>query len=370
VDRSTACRLVASGLSAGLLVLGACRAFSDLDAPGTTDAGSDAEALDAPADVADAGAQLPGLVTTTEALQICAKVLACPHVGPSIIASFSLPMDATNFSSCVHTLSGPIDPRRQNTVTSERLRCIAKADACAIDRCVVREEIERTDPRNDPGCGDGGVLSTCAGNARVTCFGGNIGSMAVHCDDPAFAAGSQCVASGGRTRCDVAVTGCPVVAQCVEGSEPLSVTDFCVDAGGVPAHTKYDCRSSGQSCQGGVPGCSVTTCAVHLRTQCEDEAKLSVCVLDELTILDCAPAGPKSRCNTHGVAAYCSGPYDECTPYDPLPDGGKGINSCDGTLIRLCVGGRKVSADCSEAGVGFVCRTGNAPKSNYCGPPS
>jgi hypothetical protein len=372
VDRSIARLLLVSSLVASaVLAVASCHAFSDLAAPAGND-GAAEPLLDGPTTdgATDAGPDLPGLVTMTEALQICAKVLACPHVGPSLVASFSLPVDATNFSACVHALSGPINPRRQNKLTSEGLRCVAKADACNVAACVPFEEIDRTDPRTDPGCADGGVVGSCAGATKISCFGGNVGSWATNCTNPSFATGSQCASADGRARCDVTVTGCPIGPQCVDGTEPLSVADFCFDAGGVAGHTKFDCRASGQSCQGGVPGCAVTPCAVHLRTQCEDEAKLSVCFFDELTILDCAPAGPKSRCVTHGVAAYCSGPHDECTPYDPLPDGGKGINSCDGTAIRLCVGGRPVSADCREAGVGFVCRTGNAPKSNFCGPPS
>lgn len=358
------------GLAFGVLVAGACRTFSDL-APPADDAGTGGETIDgSTTDGAEAGADLPGLVTQTEALQICAKVLACPHVGPSLVGSFTLPIDATNYSACVHSLSGPINPRRQNKLTSDGLRCVAKADACNIAACVPFEEIDRADPRTDPACVDGGIVGSCAGDTKISCFGGNIGSWATNCTNPTFAAGSQCAAADGRARCDVTVTGCPVGPQCVDGTEPLSVTDFCFDAGGVPAHAKYDCRARGQSCQAGVEGCAVTPCAVHLRTQCEDDTRLSVCVIDELTTLDCAAAGPSSRCIRYGVAAYCSGPHDECTPYDPLPAGGQGINSCDGTSIRLCIGGRKVSADCRDAGVGFVCRTGNAPKTSYCGPPS
>lgn len=366
--RELAGRLLVAALAAGALLVGSCHAFSDLGPPGN-DGGTDADSTDAGSADGDAAPDLPGLVSIADALRICSKVLTCPHVGPSIKASFGLPIDSTNFSSCVHALSGPIDPRRLNTITSERLRCVGKADTCNIGACVAREEIDRTDPRNDPGCGDGGLLETCSGETRISCFGGNVGSLATHCDDPAYAAGSRCVAGGGRARCDVTVTGCPIVPQCVDGTEPLSVTDFCFDAGGVTGHTKFDCRSSGQSCRGGVPGCVTTPCAVHLRTQCEDGTKLSVCILDEVTVLDCAPAGPGSSCKSHDNAAFCSGPHDECTPYDPQPSSGQGVNSCDGTTIRLCIGGRMTSVDCRDGGSGFACRTGTAPKSNFCGPP-
>jgi hypothetical protein len=368
--RELAGRLLAAGLAAGALLVGSCHAFSDLGPPGK-DGGADADLADAPlADGGDAAADLPGLVSIADALQICSKVITCPHVGPSIEISFGLPIDSSNFSACVHTLSGPIEPRRINKLTSERLRCVGKADACNIGACVSREEIERTDPRNNPNCGDGGgVLDTCTGDTRVSCYGGNVGSFAIHCDDPAFAAGSRCVVANDRARCDVTVTGCPSVPQCVDGTEPLSVTDFCFDAGGATGHTKFDCRTSGQSCQGGIPGCVATPCAVHLATQCDGTTKLSVCIVDEITVLDCAGAGAGSSCKIHDNAAFCTGPHAECTPYDPQPASGQGINSCDGTSIRLCIGGRLTKVDCREGGSGFVCRTGSAPKSNFCGPP-
>lgn len=368
--RELAGRLLVASLAAGAVLVGSCRAFSELGPP-RNDGGADADLVEAaPADGGDGAADLPGLVSVADALQICSKVITCPHVGPSLKISFGLPIDVTNFSACVHALSGPIDPQRINTITSERLRCVGKADTCNIGACVAREEIDRTDPRNDPGCGDGGgVLETCTGDTRVTCYGGNVGSFATHCDDPAFAAGSHCVALDGRARCDVTVTGCPSVPQCVDGTGPLSVTDYCFDAGGATGHTKFDCRSSGQSCQGGIPGCVTTPCAVHLRTQCEDATKLSVCVIDEVTLLDCGRAGGGSTCKAQDNAAYCTGPHDECTPYDPPPANGQGINGCDGTSIRLCIGGRITNVDCREGGPGFVCRTGSAPTSNFCGPP-
>lgn len=361
--------LLASGLSGAALLVGSCHAFSDLAPPGD-DERADRSAPDALAKDADASAELPGLVTMTEAVRICSKVLTCPHVGPSITASFGLPIDSANFSQCVHTLGGPIDPRRINALTTERLRCLANADACNVGACVVREEIDPADPRIDPACADGGKTERCAGETRMSCLKSNLGGWAIHCDDPVYAAGSRCVVADGVSRCDVTVSGCPLVvqAQCVDGTEPLSVSDYCYDAGGAVGHTKTDCRASGRGCQAGVPGCAGQPCAIHLHSQCDGATRLSVCIFDQLATLDCAPTGAKSACKTHDNAAYCSGPHDECSPYDPQPAGGQGVNSCSGTSINLCVGGRLTSVDCRLAGAEFDCRTGSAPKSNYCGP--
>lgn len=363
--------VVASALVAAAAIAGACRAFTDLEPP-RADAGDvDVATPSSLPDVADAGSDLPGLVTLTEALQICSKVLTCPHVGPSIIASFGLPVDPSNFSQCVHTLSGPIDPKRLNVLTSERLRCVARSVACDVSACVVREEIDSNDPRIDPGCKDGGAAETCSGDTRVTCFEHNLGAWIAHCDDPVYAAGSHCVVTAGASRCELTVSGCPAIgpAQCVDGTEPLSVADFCFDAGGVTGHSKTDCRASGRACQAGVPGCAGAPCASHLLTKCDDATKLSVCIFDQVATLDCAPVGGRSACKAQDNAAYCSGPHDECTPYDTQPSGGQGVNGCDGTSIRLCIGGRITTVDCREAGAGFGCRNGTVPRSNYCGPP-
>jgi hypothetical protein len=119
----------------------------------------------------------------------------------------------------------------------------------------------------------------------------------------------------------------------------------------------------------GVPGCAGAQCGLQLQTQCVDAKNVAVCRFGALAMLDCSATGGTAQCRTHDLVSYCAGPHDECTPYDPPPADGQGVNSCSGTAIRLCIGGRLTSVDCRQGGADFDCRTGSIPKTNYCGPP-
>ncbi len=365
--------LPASVLVGLALILGSCHAFSDLAPPGT-DAGEGEVTPEASAiEAGDAAVDLPGLVSLTEALQLCSKVLMCPHVGPSISASFGLPVDFSNFSQCVHTLSGPIDPGRINPLTTDRLRCAAKAVGCDVAACVSTEEVDLADPRIAPACADGGAGPKCSGDTLVSCITSDVrgsGGWVFHCDDPSYAAGTKCFDSNGMAGCNLATSGCPPGGpRCVDGTDPLSVADFCFDAGGVGIHTKLDCRVSGRPCQVGVEGCAGSPCGLQLQTQCVDAKTVALCRFGVLALLDCSGTGGSAKCQTYDLVSSCTGPHDECTPYDPPRPDGQSVNGCSGSTIRLCIGGRLTSVDCKQGGADFDCRTGAVPKTNYCGPP-
>ncbi|AKU96899.1 hypothetical protein AKJ09_03563 [Labilithrix luteola] len=367
----TPARLAASvlvAISAGCLLLaGSCTVFSGLSVP--NDAADDPSPPDSGMTRSEAGSDLPGLIGVSDALKVCSKVLTCPHLGASIAASFGLPIDATNFSECVHVLAGPVDPRRRSAAVGTHLGCIAKIDGCNFGGCTPFEEIDANDPRIDPNCTTG-QADRCDGNTRVTCFQSVLapGGWLTHCSDSVYEPGSQCKVKDGRSWCDIANTTCPSNPTCIDGSQRLSTNDYCRDAGGESAHTKVDCAVIGYECKVAVESCGGPPCSIHLQSQCEtDDTSLSVCAFNQTVKVDCAPMGGK--CAYHDTTAYCAGPHDECTPYDPAPPDGQGVNSCNGKSIRLCIGGRLTLVDCRQADPGYDCRTGTAPKSNFCGPP-
>src|SRR5262249_38725344 len=130
----------------------------------------------------------------------------------------------------------------------------------------------------------------------------------------------------------VCVTG--VLKYCGAGSN-LEFSINCAVGGwscGVDPKTKStDCLTDGD----------LDLCGNNTASQCDGDT-VKACTSDRFSTFHCAALG--GSCLENGTTAVCTRPGDVCTPFDA------DVNQCDGSTVKLCVGGQPVDFDCSSIG--------------------
>jgi hypothetical protein len=213
--------------------------------------------------------------------------------------------------------------------------CTYGATSCAdIEQCLGRRMVDPDSCAHSSGweCyGDQAVLcgvtvpyATDCTNGGTSCymppsFPGE-GSRA-----PCLADGGTCSDAPGAVHCDG-----NILYECIDGS-------------------RYgrDCAAAGSTCVEEVSGeatCidSTTACATPDSVECNGNV-LTYCGSSGLrSVLDCSTAG---------LTCESSGTYADCVaPGCGLQDVSDCTESCDGAVLRYCIGGAQAQVDCSEFG--------------------
>ena len=341
------------------LAAGSCTTFDGLVAK-DLDAGSQADAD------ADAGPPASGAYLSLEnGARLCALAFECPTLPASITISGSIPIDPVNFSLCMTWVAGPIPPGRVGLdVQRDMLACVAAGPTCeAGGKCLSLERFDPGDPRCDTidagsgsgGAGGAGGGSTGTGSALDFCSADDTSVLhcgpspvAIHCDVAYFGPGTSCLlgdngeiwCSSGEN-CGISPSCSGSILEYCGGTTNLKFSINCLAIGNTcgvdPPSGSYDCLTDG----------TLRLCDT-LSAVCAGDV-VEVCDQDTTSLFKCAELG--GTCNDDQGAAYCARADDECTPYDI------NVNVCDGTNIKLCVGGRRVSVDC--ASIDRTCTTVN-----------
>jgi hypothetical protein len=343
-----------------------CTAF-DFAAPGNPapDGGPDAT-RDATSDAADAGPGVDagaGLLSLSQAAQLCSLIFECPRLAAAIDASLVIPLDypstPLNFSGCMDWLAGPIDPARVGLARQRAiLETVAQATSCqaAYQACPV-QPVDGGATCQATSCASASTLETCSSAE---------GSFVTACGPPLFADAEGC---------DTARTGaaiCLALGNCTTGTS-CSAAGALVDCYvGGKAFTAYDCTLSGRACGGGSP----TDCVVpgSLAAPCANDMPFDGCNGSATSVRHCAGGRlPQTEfdcnavgriCSTLHGAARCVGGSDDCSPFD------QDVNACDGG-ISICVGGQRSTLDCSKVtgvdGGALQCVPGNGTQTGHCG---
>lgn len=340
--------VVASALVAGA----ACTTFDGLVAAGP-DASTAADAAQPDAQT-DGPSPPPGYLGAAEAARVCSTIFRCSLLASSIVSSISVPIDPTNFASCMDWLSGPLPSDRVGVaIQAGMFHCVAKAATCqAAGECLPIEDVAPGDPR----CADAGAdaAERCAddGGTVLRCAG----QYALHCGSAYYAPGSRCLQGVDKSHWCGLNTNCVTATQCVG-----SLLDYC----GSPSnlHEGINCAAAGLTCgidkEAGAPDCLTSTTVEQcpaVGTDCAAEA-VTVCDGYQLSKFDCGALG--GTCSKKGGPPHCVRTSDTCSPYDGT------MNTCTGTKISLCVGGAPASFDC--ASIGQACKPGAGALSGHCG---
>jgi hypothetical protein len=342
--------------------IASCTTFDGLEAQAPA---GDASVVDSPVppppldangdmEAGEAGPVQTTYLDPSDAARACANVFKCSLLAGSIVASIAVPVDPTNFSSCMDWLSGPLPPNRVGVnIQSGMFQCIANATSCqAAGSCVPIEDLAPNDPR----CGDAGTdaAEKCAddGGTVLRCRD----QYALHCDTAYYAPGSRCLKGSDNSHWCAINTNCATASQCVG-----SLNDYC----GSPSnlHEGVNCAAEGFTC-GLEPDASDPTCLTSTTVETcaavgSDCAGHSVVVCDgfQLSKFDCSALG--GTCSKTGGPAHCVRTADRCTSF------GAAANVCVGTSIALCVGGSMTTFDC--ASIGLTCKPAIGALSAHCG---
>ena len=321
----------AFGVLASAWLVQSCTVFSDATVVPPEDAGT-ADVYPAPA------IYLP----FAEGARVCATAAACPEIVNSLFYSNGVPVDSVNFSQCMSWVAGPLPPSHVGIARQrEALQCLAGATTCPeTSRCLAYEVLGPADPR----CADadGGTPPVCleSGAATLTCAAYQ---EVDHCTAPAFAPGSSCLQGTDG------VVYCAFSQECLADSCAGFVLHFCREDLGLTFG--YDCEVFGNTC-----GTDSSTGFLNCLTDghvdpCDspsytcDQARVKVCQGAAYTIFDCAEFG--ATCSADNGPPRCVRPTDQCTPFDV------DVNVCEGSTIKLCVGGERIDFDCGS--IGKVC---------------
>ncbi|HSO00781.1 MAG TPA: hypothetical protein VLS89_20960 [Candidatus Nanopelagicales bacterium] len=335
--------------AAGLLgpAFGSCTVFNGLTAiePGEGGGGG------------GGGAGPPGAsyLSLADAVRACRHITGCAGVSTGLPLSIGLPGDKDSFSGCVSWLSGPIPEGRPGfEVQAAMLACIAAAPDCVAARgCLFIEPLALGDPRCDgitgDACGPGEEVLHCTGRYLERCTSPRFGpgsQCRLGLDDKRGCALAACLPStDGPPRCDG-----NTLVLCDPGNR-LRIAASCTAVGLTCAED-----AEGQSAICGVND-AVLYCDTAGQVTCSPDAtKVRICTSQVATEIDCAALG--AGCVAAGTGARCAWPSDACSPQDP------GVDTCDGSLISLCVAGQPVSFDC--ASVGLTCQPGDGTSIGAC----
>ena len=322
-----------------------------------------------------------------DAARVCAFAYSCPsYFTGDLVQGLSVPVDTLNFSLCMHWMAGPIPTNRIGfQIQQQTLQCVAKAKSCAeASRCLPFETFAAGDPRCAPldagaaGAGGEGGVDDAGEEGGELDSGGAGGTLpdercgadggaiykcqkaykyALNCNSAYYAPGSHCVADTDGTRWCALGDNCMVALSCIG-----SLLDYC---GGPDAwtHESINCAYNGRSC-GVDPDSGSTDCLTgsSLRTcqiQGTDCASSTVEVCDGLYVSQFDCSSLKATCSKSDGTARCMRNDDACKPSDP------GINACSGDTITLCVGGKKTTFNCKDAGL--TCKPAVGAQSPHCG---
>jgi hypothetical protein len=303
----------------------------------------------------DAPAAPVGFLSLDDAAKVCARTMQCPNLASSIISSIAVPVDPTNFSACMDWLAGPLPTSRVGVAVQAGIfKCIAAATTCVgAATCLPIENFGPNDPRCDAGAGVAASPERCAddGGTVLRCKD----TYALHCTSAYYANGSHCLVGQDKSHWCALNTNCTVQDSCLG-----TLLDYC----GSPSnlHESINCAASGYACgvdvEAGSPDClsqsTVEQCPSP-GSSCSGAVVL-VCDGFQQAHFDCATLG--GTCSTQGGPARCVRKSDTCTPFDAT------VNTCSGTSVSLCVGGKAASFDC--ASVGLSCKAAMGALSGRC----
>lgn len=336
-------RAVVAALAVGSAVaaIAACTAFSDLKSP------SPALPADSGKDGASADAATAGMLSLADAAKVCSLIAQCYALGEAINGSLRLALAEPSYSLCLTELTTTLEPKRPGRqITARTLQDLAGAATCgAAAKLLSLEPIAKGDPR----CQDAGPAPAdqCLDAMNlVHCFppGGASAGFVRHCGKPSRTADERCFGFDGGAECAVAI-GCTdpgCIGPALDACRPSDVVRL--------YHARTDCNVLGMQCIVGNNsdvGCSTDATRTRLREPdgdlgafCDGTTRV---VTSEVYLgrVDCADFG--GTCVHRGLAAICALPEDECSPFT-TPD------TCTGTTINTCVGGKATAFDCATIG--------------------
>lgn len=297
-----------------------------------------------------------GYLPLADAVRVCRLVHDCSLLSPAIARSIGVPVSATQFSSCLSWIAGPLPATRFGLdAQAKMLECVAQADACgAALECAFVEPLPAGDPR-------------CAGVAGDQCLAEGVlldctTEIATRCRSPYHGPGSECqLGLSGAGRC--------ALSTCMQQSSPPPRCTSGVYVRCDPAtnlRVAQDCNTVGLTCPDGAEGANAQ-CATEDGVFPCDEPGTAVCSPDGTRVRICDGAlasefdcsAMDGHCNEEPAGGRCVRPTDTCTPDAP------GIDTCQGSVISLCVGGKKASFDCAD--VGLSCVSTSAQERSHCG---
>lgn len=288
-------------------------------------------------------------LSVNEAVRACRLVHDCPLLSAAIARSIGVPTSNTQLSACLSWLAGPLPETRFGLdAQGAMLECIAHADACAAAlECAYVEPLSKVDQRCLGVVGDQclatGVLLDCTTE------------IAERCRTPYHGAGSECqLGLSGAGRC--------ALSACVQDSAPPPRCTSGVYVRCDPAtnlRVAQDCNTVGLTCPEGAEGADAQ-CATEDGVFPCDEPGTAVCAPDGARVRVCDGAlasefdcsAMDGRCSQEKAGGRCVRSIDSCTP------DGTGIDVCQGNIISLCVGGERVSFDCTELGLSCIPASG------------
>lgn len=358
--------LVASTAALGCSVAAACTAFDDVPLPSKpTEAGAfnvDTRESAADGGVPDVALPAPGFVTLAEAVDACTVIASCGHLAQSVTRSLRVPVAEavpataanvnpvydTSFSFCVEQLSKTFEPQRPGRdIVAASIRRIAKATSCReagkglyLEYLPVPDVHCPSSPDASPWvCIDDVTAVECAPEFAVV----------FHCNSPSGLPGGKCITlDAGR----YGIGGCFTPESTTGMCNPTCQGSAAVLCDSFPLFPRRygmltDCSVLGLECKVDL-GTTNTGCAMPGRaprydqyhypgTYCEN-TNLVLSNGGFVGVVDCASFG--GVCAGKNAAAVCTMPDAECTPFSP------GTNTCQGSKIHLCVGGRWQDVEC------------------------
>lgn len=297
-----------------------------------------------------------GYLPLEQGVRVCALVHDCPMLYAAIARSIGVPASNARFSTCLSWIAGPLPATRYGLdVQAKMLQCIAEANDCpgALE-CAYVEPLAEGDPRCAGVVGDqclmGGILLDCTTE------------IAERCHTPYHGAGSECqLGLGGTGRC--------ALSTCIQQSSPPPRCTSGVYVRCDPAtnlRVAQDCNTVGLTCPEGAEGADAQCATIDGVFPC-DEPGRAVCSPDGTRVRVCDGAlasefdcrDMDGHCVLEKSGARCVRPIDNCTPDS------SGIDTCQGSVISLCIAGKKVSFDCADAGLS--CIPPSAQENGHCG---
>ena len=296
-----------------------------------------------------------GYLSVDDGIRACLFVRDCPTLSVAIARSIGIPASPARLSACLSWLSGPLPSTRFGLETqAAMLECIAHATACSEAlACAYVRPIDNLDSECSGVIGDqckaDGMLLDC------------MTEIVEQCRTAHYGAGSECeLGLAGEGRC--------ALSACSQDSSPPPRCTSDVYVRCDPAtnlRVAKDCNTVGLTCPEGAEGADAQCATEDGVFPCDEPGK-AVCSPDGQRVrvcdgalaseFDCAAMD--AHCSAEASGARCVRTTGACTPDTA------GIDSCDGSVIALCIGGTKLSFDC--ASIGLSCAPPSGEDSGHC----